>query len=49
MQLLSGIKAFHRLSLGSRHTGQEKEADPRGATPSNGDHSESVVANIFRL
>jgi hypothetical protein len=49
MQLLSGIKAVHRLSPGSRNTGQEKETNQRGANRSDGDHSESVVANPFRL
>jgi hypothetical protein len=47
VQLLSGIKVVHRLSLGSRNTGQEKEADQRGANHSDGDHSESVMANPF--
>jgi len=42
---LSGIKVAHRLSPGSRNTGQEKEADQRGANPSDGHHSEGVVAN----
>ena len=36
VQLLSGIKLAHRLSPGSRNTGQEKEADQRGANPSDG-------------
>ena len=49
MQLLSGIKVVHRLSPGSRNTGQEKEADQRGANSSDGDYSESVVANPFRF
>lgn len=47
MQLLSGIKVAHRLSPGSRNTGQEEEADQRGANPSDGDRSESVVANTI--
>lgn len=38
-----------RLSSGSRYTREEKEADQRGAIPSDGDPSESVVANPFRL
>ena len=49
MQLLSGIKVVHKLSPGSRNTGQEKEADQRGANSSDGDYSESVVANPFRF
>jgi hypothetical protein len=49
VQLLSGIKVVHRLSPGSRYTGEEKEADQRGGNPSDGDHSESVAANPFCL
>jgi hypothetical protein len=49
VQLLSGIKVVHRLSPGSRNTGQEKEADQRGADTSDRDHSGGVVANPFRL
>jgi hypothetical protein len=36
VQMLSGLTVIHRLSPGSRNTGQEKEADQRGANPSDG-------------
>jgi hypothetical protein len=49
VQLLSEIKVVHRLLPGSRYTGEEKEADQRGANPSDGGHSETVVANPSRL
>ena len=39
VQLLSGMTVIHRPSPGSRNSGQEKEADQRGANSSDGDQS----------
>ena len=39
------MRVAHRLSPGSRNTGQEKETDQRGANPS---EPGSVVADPFR-
>lgn len=48
-----GNKVAYRLSLGSRNTGEEKEADNRGADSSDGDHpgafrlTHSVLCKAF--
>ena len=45
IQLLSYIKVTHKLSPGSRNTGQEKEFDQGGATLNDAVYSEREVTN----